>query len=179
MRACTVQLWRACKTSLVLVPLHVQGEMVGSGEGPGANGALEGLGTRVFPVVARELVGTGKAPVAAVPRAPVRLLTRVSPEVGFQMGRLGVDLLAAWVITVVDPAFLQVRVVPPVVAGRRGVLRRGLGCGHLWEDRRWALDWRGGPADRQGEAGWSGARSESRCGPCQLGGDGGRVRRRG
>lgn len=92
--------------SLVLVSLHVQGEVVGPGERARADAALEGFGARVFPVVTRQLVRTGEAPVAAVPRTPVRLLTRVSPEVGFQMGRLGVDLLAAWVITVVDPSFL-------------------------------------------------------------------------
>lgn len=92
--------------SLVLVPLHVQGEVVGPGEGARADGALEGFGARVFPVMARQLVRTGETPIAAVPRTPVRLLTRVSPEVGFQMGRLGVDLLAAWVITVVDPSLL-------------------------------------------------------------------------
>lgn len=60
---------------LVLVPLHVQGEVVGAGEGAAADGALEGLGPRVLPVVARQLVGTGEAPVAALPRAPVGLLT--------------------------------------------------------------------------------------------------------
>lgn len=85
-----------------------------------------------------QLIRTSKAPVAAVPRTPVRFLTRVSPEVSFQMGRLGVDLLAAWVITVVDPSFLQVRVVPPVVAGRHGGLSWGWGwgwgcCGGLWK----------------------------------------------
>lgn len=57
------------------MPLHVQREVVGPGEGAGADGALEGLGSRVFPVVACELVGTSEAPVTAVPRAPVRLLT--------------------------------------------------------------------------------------------------------
>lgn len=96
--------------------------------------------------MAGQLVRTGETPVAAVPRAPVRLLTRVSPEVGFQMGRLGVDLLAAWIITVVDPSFLQVRVVPPVVADRHGGLswRRDWGCcGALGKARGLAWDRRG------------------------------------
>lgn len=166
------------QTPLVLVSLHVQGEVVRSGEGARADGALEGFGARVLPVMARQLVRTSKTPVAAVPRAPVGLLTRVSPEVGFQMGRLGVDLLAAWVITVVDPPFLQVRVVPPVVAGRHGGLSwgwgwsrcRGLGkaCGLAW-DRRWTC------GEGQGQAARPRARAESRCATCQLGGDGGCV----
>lgn len=65
------------------MPLHVEGEVVRSGEGAGTHGALERFGSGVFPVVARELVGAGETPVTAVPRAPVRLLTRVCPEVGF------------------------------------------------------------------------------------------------
>lgn len=136
----------ACvQTPLVLVPLHVQGEVVGSGERARTHGTLEGLGAGVFPVVARQLVGPREAPVAAVPGAAVRLLTGVSPEVGLQMGRLGVDLLAAWVITVVDSPFLQVRIVPPVVANRQGVRRRGRGPGRrrrLGKDRRLARNCR-------------------------------------
>lgn len=135
--ACVFVVCVRVQTPLVLVSLHVQGEVVGSGEGARADGALEGFGACVLPEMARQLIRTCEAPVAAVPRAPVRLLTRVSPEVSFQMGRLGVDFLAAWVITVVDPPFLQVRVVPPVVAGRHGGLSWGWGCGcDLAWDRR-------------------------------------------
>lgn len=61
--------------TLVLVPLHVQGQVVRSGEGARAHGALEGLSPRVLPVVARQLVRTGEAPVTVFPRAPVGLLT--------------------------------------------------------------------------------------------------------
>lgn len=134
---------------LVLVSLHVQGQVVRSGEGARADGALEGFGARVLPVVARQLVGAGEAPVAAVPRAPVRLLTSVSPEVSFQMGRLGVYFLAAWVVTVVDAPLLQVGVVPAVVADRhcgggRGLPLGGGGGGALGERR-------GGTARRVGE----------------------------
>lgn len=64
-----------CATPLVLVSLHVQGEVVGSGEGARADGALEGFGARVLSEMARQLIRTCEAPVAAVPRAPVRLLT--------------------------------------------------------------------------------------------------------
>lgn len=60
---------------LVLVPLHVQGEVIRAGEGARADGALEGLGARVLPVVPGQLVRAGESPVAALPRAPVRLLT--------------------------------------------------------------------------------------------------------
>lgn len=60
---------------LVLVPLHVESQMVGAGEAPAAGEALEGLGARVLPVVPGQLVGAGEAPVAAFPRALIGFLT--------------------------------------------------------------------------------------------------------
>jgi len=67
---------------LVLVPLHVESQMVGAGEAPAAGEALEGLGTRVLPIVPGQLVGAGKAPVAAFPRALIGLLAcREEPQV--------------------------------------------------------------------------------------------------
>lgn len=48
--------------------------MVRPGEGPVAFLALERPMTRVFPVVASELIGTCKLPAAALPVAVVRLL---------------------------------------------------------------------------------------------------------
>lgn len=60
---------------LVLVSLHVQGQVVRSGKGAGAHGALEGLGSCVLPVMTRQFIRTGKAPVTVFPRAPVGLLT--------------------------------------------------------------------------------------------------------
>lgn len=72
---CFACLWRVSKALLVLVSFHVQGQVVRSGKGARADGALEGLGARVLPVVARQLIWTGETPVAAVPRASVRLLT--------------------------------------------------------------------------------------------------------
>lgn len=60
---------------LVLMSLHVEGQVVGAGETSAADGALEGLGPRVLPEVARQLVRAGKAPVAALPRTLVRLLS--------------------------------------------------------------------------------------------------------
>lgn len=48
--------------------------MVGAGEAAAAGQALEGLGTRVLPIVPGQLVGAGKAPVAAFPGAFIGLL---------------------------------------------------------------------------------------------------------
>lgn len=64
---------------LSLVSLHVQGQVVRSGEAPAAHGTLERLSPRVLPEVARQLVGTGEAPVATLPGAFVRLLACMSP----------------------------------------------------------------------------------------------------
>lgn len=61
-------------SDLVLVALHVQGQVVGAREAAAAGDALEGFGPGVFPVVPGQLVGPGEAPVAVVPRAAVRFL---------------------------------------------------------------------------------------------------------
>ncbi|TKC34877.1 hypothetical protein EI555_009987, partial [Monodon monoceros] len=61
--------------SSVLVPLHVQGQVVRAGEAAVAHAALEGLGPRVFAVVSGQLVRAREPPVAAFPGALVRLLT--------------------------------------------------------------------------------------------------------
>lgn len=58
-----------------LVSLHVQGQVVRAGETAAAHGALERLGTRVFPEMACELVRSGEAPLASLPGAGVRLLS--------------------------------------------------------------------------------------------------------
>ncbi len=58
-----------------LVPLHVQCEVVRPGEGALTMLALEGLDPGVLPVVPGQLVGTGKAPLAALPGAAIRLLS--------------------------------------------------------------------------------------------------------
>ena len=62
-------------SGLVLVALHVQGQVIGAGEAAAAGDALEGFGSGVFPVVSGELVRSGEAPVAVLPRTAVRLLT--------------------------------------------------------------------------------------------------------
>ena len=59
----------------LLVPLHVEGEVVRPGEAAVALAALEGLDAGVLPQVPRQLVRPREPPLAAVPGAPVRLLT--------------------------------------------------------------------------------------------------------
>lgn len=49
--------------------------MVRPGEAPLALGALEGLGAGVLAVMSRQLVRPRKAPLAAIPGTPVRLLS--------------------------------------------------------------------------------------------------------
>jgi len=60
---------------------------------------FEGLGSRVLPEVTGQLVGPGEFPAAALPGALVRLLARVGPHVGLQVGALGVNLVTARVRT--------------------------------------------------------------------------------
>lgn len=57
------------------VPLHVQGEMVGPGEGPFAQVTLERPVTGVLPEVTRELIGTSELPAATLPAAVVWFLS--------------------------------------------------------------------------------------------------------
>ena len=57
------------------MPLHVQRQVVRSGEAPVAVVALERLDPGVLAVVARQLVRASKSPLAALPRTLVRLLT--------------------------------------------------------------------------------------------------------
>lgn len=74
------------------MPLHVQSQMVGAGEAAATGEALEGLGTRVLPIVPGQLVGAGEAPVTAFPSAFIGLLTCVSPLMGLQVRALGINL---------------------------------------------------------------------------------------
>lgn len=79
--------------------------MVGAGEAAPAVVALEGLGSRVFPKVAGEFVGSGEPPLTAFPRTPVRLLTGVRALVGLEVRGLGVDFLTSGEETFMHPAF--------------------------------------------------------------------------
>ena len=54
--------------------LHVQRQVVRPREAALTAVTLERLGARVFAVVPGQLVGAGEPPLAALPRAPVRLL---------------------------------------------------------------------------------------------------------
>jgi len=56
------------------MPLHVQGEVVGSGEASFAVDALEGLDPRVLPVMTGQLVRPGEPPFATLPGATIRFL---------------------------------------------------------------------------------------------------------
>lgn len=58
-----------------LMAFGVEGQVVGSGEPAAALLAPEGFGARVLAVVSRQLVRPGEAPLAALPRALVRLFT--------------------------------------------------------------------------------------------------------
>ena len=77
------------------VSLHVQTEMVASGESPFAEMALERSVSGVFAVVTGKFVRSREFPPASFPIAMVRLLARVSPQVRLQMRRLGVCFSAS------------------------------------------------------------------------------------
>lgn len=85
------------------VTFHVQRQVVGPGKAPVAVSALERFRARVLPVVARQLVAAGEAPLAALPRALVRFFACMRPLVRLQVRTLGVDLLAAEELTLVYP----------------------------------------------------------------------------
>lgn len=53
----------------------MQGQVVGAAEAPVAVAALERLGARVLAIVAGQLVAACEPPLAALPRALVRLFT--------------------------------------------------------------------------------------------------------
>ena len=57
------------------MPLHVECKVVRPGEAAVALAALEGLDAGVLAQVACQLVRPREPPLAALPRAPVRLLT--------------------------------------------------------------------------------------------------------
>ena len=74
--------------SSVLVPLHVQRQVVGAREAAVAHAALEGLGPGVLAVVAGQLIRAREPPVAAFPGAFVRLLTCATDQEGKVSGQL-------------------------------------------------------------------------------------------
>ena len=90
----------------------MQREVVGAREGALAEAALERPVARVLAVVARQLVGAGELPSAALPRALVRLLARVRAQVRLQVRRLGVRLGAAGERAQVRRDFLPAPALP-------------------------------------------------------------------
>ena len=80
----------------VLMPLHMQWQMVRSSEAPLTYMTLEWFGSRVFSNVSGQLIGSCKAPVARIPCATVRFLSRVYALMGFQVRAFGVRFLTTW-----------------------------------------------------------------------------------
>ena len=85
-----------------LVTFQVQGEMIGAGKHSLAVLALKRLHARVLAHVAGEFVRAGKLPRATLPVALVGPFPGVGPVMGFNVGALGVDLVAARVGAAVD-----------------------------------------------------------------------------
>jgi hypothetical protein len=91
-----------------LMALHVQRQMVGSGEAAVTVAAFERLTSGVFAKVSGQFVGSGEAPLTSVPTALVWLFARMCSQMGFQMRTFCVHLFAAIVLTLVySPAQLR------------------------------------------------------------------------
>ena len=88
------------------MPFHVQGKMIGSGECPFAQSTLKRTIARVFAIMSRQFIRSGEFPSASLPRALVRFLARVRPQVGLQMGRFRVRLGASGERTQMSRHFL-------------------------------------------------------------------------
>lgn len=61
------------------VPLHVQREMIASGERALADRAFKGLSPGVLAVMPRQFVAPGESPLAFRPLTLIRFLARVYP----------------------------------------------------------------------------------------------------
>lgn len=107
------------------VPLHVEGEVVGAGEGSLAQVALERPVSGVFPEVPCELVRPGELPAAAFPVAVIWLFTCVRPHVSFEVGALRVRFPASGKLAVVRRGTLpRPRPAPSLLLDRPGVIVR-------------------------------------------------------
>lgn len=80
------------------VPLHVQRKVVGARKRFIALLTVERFVARMFPIMARKLVRSGKLPAATLPRALVGFLAGVRTQVRLQMARLGVGFVTRIVI---------------------------------------------------------------------------------
>lgn len=74
------------------VPLHVQREMIASGEGALADRAFKGLSPGVLAVMPRQFVAPGESPLAFRPLTLIRFLARVYSLMSLQVRALRVDL---------------------------------------------------------------------------------------
>jgi hypothetical protein len=98
--------------------------MVGSGECPFAESALEGPVAIVFAVLAGELVGAGENPSASLPGALVRLRARVRLQVmGLQVRRLRVRLGASGKRAQMSRHFLTASSLPPCANVSRSIFK--------------------------------------------------------
>lgn len=86
----------------------MQREVVRPGEGAVAFGAAERFDSCVLAKVSGQLVRAGEAPGAAFPSTVVGFLSCVYPPVGFEVGALGVNFFAAFIVAHVDPSPLDV-----------------------------------------------------------------------
>lgn len=107
-----------------VVSLHVEGEMVGPGEGSIAQRALERLLTRVLAEVSRQLIASRKLPRASAPFADVGFLSRVRSHVRLEMRTLRVFLIASWLLTDVYGLSSIGRNSPTASLDRRSVTMR-------------------------------------------------------
>ena len=82
--------------------LHMETEVIATGEGTLAQLTFEGALTSMFTVVAGEFIGSCEFPTASLPAAVVGLLTSVCTKVSLEMGTLGVHFLAVIIRTGVD-----------------------------------------------------------------------------
>ena len=78
-----------------VMPFEVKCKMVRSGESPVTHFALERFVTCVLSNVTGQFVTSCKLPAAILPRADVRLLPGVRPQVGLQVTRLCVAFAAS------------------------------------------------------------------------------------
>ena len=100
--AVTVTLLGAAILPIGAVSLDVFGQVIRAHEPLVADGASEPLLPGVCSQVSLELVRPGEPLAAEQPVADKGTLSRVPPEMGFQVGGLAVDLAAAGDVTAVD-----------------------------------------------------------------------------
>lgn len=81
-----------------IVPFQMERQMIRPGEGSVAHLALERPVAGVFPRMPRQLVRPREFPAAILPRADVRFLAGVRPQMSLEVGALGVGLSAARVV---------------------------------------------------------------------------------